>query len=79
MKTFYSVKYRVWGADGPDTRWFDDKKVADKFAAQDYHDAPVTHRCSKQETIAKYERLVAEQSTFERFYKKGGYQIGAER
>ena len=58
MKTFYSVKYSVWGADGQSEKWFDNKPEAEEFAKRDYTDSPVAHNCSKEETIAKYKQLV---------------------
>jgi hypothetical protein len=60
MKTYYTVKYGVWGADGPATATFDTKQAADDFYnAGDHRDPPVAHRVSKQETIAKHDELVA--------------------
>lgn len=61
MKTFYSVKYAVWGADGTSVKWFDNKEAAENFYKKhDHVDKPVAHRCSKPETIKEYEDLVAE-------------------
>lgn len=42
-ETFWSVRYRTWGADAPNERWFGDKAAADKFAERDYTDKPVPH------------------------------------
>lgn len=58
-KTYYSVKYGVWGASAPRIAWFDDKAAANEFAAADYRDTPTAHHCSNPETIEKYNELVA--------------------
>lgn len=59
MKTYYTVKYGVWGADGPATATFDSKEAADKFYnSGDHRDSPVSHRVSRPETIAKYDEAV---------------------
>lgn len=59
MQTYYSVEYSVWGADKTKTAWFDNKEEAEEFAAHDYRDAPVAHKASKLDKIAKYGELVA--------------------
>ena len=59
-KTFWSVKYAVWGADGTMEAWFDDKAEAVEFANADYRDKPVRHTVSKQGTIRHYDALVAD-------------------
>ena len=52
MKTYFSVKYSVWGANGPKTAWFDNKDAANTFiATNDHCDNLVAHRVSKKETI----------------------------
>ena len=58
-KTFYSVNYSTWGSSSTSTKWFDSLDAAKAFATEDYTDEPVAHRCSKPETIKRYEALVA--------------------
>lgn len=57
-KTFWSVKYSVWGSSIPHEEWFDNKEAADEFAAHDYRDNPVAHRFSNPEKIAAAEFAV---------------------
>ena len=57
-KTFWSVKYAIWGADRTSTAWFDNKEEADEFAKKDYRDLPVRHTVRKPESISIYEDLV---------------------
>jgi hypothetical protein len=59
MKTYYSVKYSVWGSDRKHTAWFDNKEEAEEFASHDYRDNPVAHRVSRLEKIREYDQLVA--------------------
>jgi len=59
MKTYYSVEYSAWGANGSGTAWFDNKTAAEKFSAHDYRDNPIAHRVSKLDKIAEYDKLVA--------------------
>jgi hypothetical protein len=57
-KTFYSVKYRNWGADAPGCAWFDNKRDADKFYdSRDYVDVPAAHRTSSPQKIMEYTEL----------------------
>lgn len=58
-KTFWSVTYAMWGADGTMEAWFDNKVEAVEFADADYRDEPVRHTVSKPETIRHYDELVA--------------------
>ena len=58
-KTYYSVVYRNWGADGPRVAWFDTKKEAEEFADHDYRDNVITHHVSKTGTIKAYDEFVA--------------------
>lgn len=59
MQTYYSVEYSVWGSDRTKTAWFDNREEAEEFAAHDYRDNPVSHRTSKLDKIAEYDKLVA--------------------
>jgi hypothetical protein len=66
MKTYYTVTYGVWGADGPATATFGNKADADKFYdSGDHRDPPVAHRVSRPETIARYDEDVAMTSCYE--------------
>lgn len=57
-KRFYSVTYRNWGADRPETAWFDNETAADEFCNnRDYVDMPVIHQARAIETIKNYEAL----------------------
>ena len=57
-KTFYSVKYAIWGADHTSTAWFDNKTDADRFANHDYRDNPIAHTYSRPESITAAEKRV---------------------
>lgn len=60
-KTFYSVKFAVWGSSFCSTKWFDDRAEAYAFADQDYHDKPVAHTYRNATSIAQIEQIIAEQ------------------
>jgi hypothetical protein len=58
QKTFWSVKYRNWGADAPGVAWFDNKKDAFNFYnSRNYVDSPVRHVTRSAEKIARYTEL----------------------
>lgn len=58
IKRFYSVTYRVWGANAPETAWFNSEEKANEFYDnRDYVDMPVMHQARTKETIKKYEAL----------------------
>jgi len=60
-KTFYSVKYGVWGSDAPETAYFDNKKDADDFYNdRDHVNAPVAHHVRSEKTIKEYEMLCSD-------------------
>lgn len=59
-KTFWSVKYSVWGADRPRIAWFDNKADADTFARRDYTDKPISHTYSNAAKIAEAQELVTQ-------------------
>lgn len=57
-KKYYSVTYRVWGADRAETAWFDNETAADEFYRNRNHvDEPVMHQARAAETIKKYKDL----------------------
>lgn len=57
-RTFWSVKFAVYGANGARTAWFENKEEAVKFASKDYCDNPIQHTVSKSKTIKEYNMLV---------------------
>lgn len=69
-KTFWSVKYSVWGADRPRTKWFASKPEALEFyGSTDYVDKPVAHSYSRPEKIAEIEEMISGQRKRERLWE----------
>lgn len=58
MKTFYSVKFRNWGADGCGIAWFDNIFEAKHFASKDYRDNVVVHNIKNKEKIRHIESML---------------------
>lgn len=59
MKTFYSVNYATWGANGTSTKYFDNLEEAREFAKRDYTDEVVVRNYKNAEKIAEIERIIS--------------------
>ena len=57
-KTFWSVKYVVWGAYSTSTMWFRTKEEAEAFAKGDYTDLPIRHTFKDPLKIAAIEHII---------------------
>lgn len=57
-KTFYTVRYAIWGASYTSTAWFDNLADAKKFAADDYCDTIAVRTFTNPEKIKEAEREV---------------------
>lgn len=54
-KTFYTVRFRKWGANGYTTEWFDNISEAKRFAAGNYCDKVVVRTYKDPEKIHQAE------------------------
>ena len=57
-KTFWSVKFAVWGSDRLHERWFESKEKAKSFANKDYCDNPVRHTFTNPQKISEIEEVI---------------------